>query len=131
MWWNKLEYFSEEVDKGFECSCGCGKGFRDMNPDFMIHLDKARERSGVPFNITSGFRCGTYNNKVSSTGFNGPHTLGRAADILADNSRDRYHILRAVIKEGFTRIGIHKDFIHVDTAEKSASKFDPMVTWLY
>jgi hypothetical protein len=37
-----------------------------------------------------------------------------AADIACDNSRDRFELIKALIEAGFKRIGVRKDFIHVD-----------------
>lgn len=110
----KLRYFSAAGDPNFACKCGCGLGFDDMSPSFLSGLDDARDFAGVPFVINSGIRCPEYNARVSSTGADGPHTTGRAADIRVRNSRERRAILEALFEMGFHRIGIAGSFIHVD-----------------
>lgn len=119
------KYFSKN-DTKIQCRCGCGKGLDDMDQEFMHRLDAAREQAGVPFRITSGFRCGKHNNKVSSTGFNGPHTTGKAIDIRAHSPRNRYLVLKALIDQGFHRLGVARTFIHVDATDN-----DPEVIWNY
>ena len=52
-----------------------------VDPDFMQKLEEMRERLGFPMVVTSGYRTPEYNREVSKTGFFGPHTTGRAADI--------------------------------------------------
>ena len=62
----------------FECRCGCGRA--EMNATFLAQLDTLRSIYGKPLTVTSGYRCPSYNAKVSSTGMTGPHTTGKAAD---------------------------------------------------
>lgn len=111
-----LKHFSPETDTGFECQCGCGRGFHDMSEAFLVRLDTAREEARVPFIITSGFRCPEHNQAVSNTGPNGPHTTGRAVDIRTPSSRARFFIIQALLAEGFHRIGIAESFVHVDNS---------------
>jgi len=117
-----MKYFKPS---DFACKCGCG--FNDMKPDFLSRLINAREFSGVPYVINSGCRCEQHNKDVGSTSQN--HVIGRAVDIKAKDSRTRFKILRGLIKAGFTRIGIHEHFIHVDNMEVEGSS--PEVCWIY
>lgn len=41
----------------------------------------------TPFIVTSGYRCPDYNEKISTTGRDGPHTTGRALDVRVDPER--------------------------------------------
>lgn len=119
-------YFSER-DTALSCRCGCGKGIDDMDISFMAKLDEARNIAKIPFVLTSGYRCPSYNASVSYTGNSGPHTKGHAVDIKATSSRARYRIVNALFAVGFTRLGIGKGMIHVDD---DPSK-DPEVIWEY
>ena len=94
-----------------------------MNPKFLKMLDKAREIAGVPFVITSGYRCEVHNKAVGSTSTN--HTSGKAADIAATSNTIRGKILRGLYLAGFQRIGIAKTFIHCDISDA------PESAWLY
>ena len=107
----------------FACRC-CGVEIID--PAFLLQLTKARKIAGVPFDIISGYRCPAHNAAVGSRPTSS-HIKGLAADIRVMRSRSRFLILNALIKAGFTRIGIGKTFIHVDA---DATK-DQNVTWLY
>ena len=104
----------------FACSC-CGRVHMDQG--FLLKLDKARGKAGVPFNINSGYRCPTHNREIGSTSEN--HTSGHAVDIGCTGGPERICILRGLIAVGFRRIGIRKDFIHVDDMDKVES------CWLY
>lgn len=97
-----------------------------MNKDFLNKLDLARQLAGIPFKINSGYRTKEHNEKVGGTEHSS-HLKGLACDISATRSRDRFLILSACIKAGFTRIGVGKTFIHVDLDEEKPNR----VTWLY
>ena len=107
------KYFSEAELK---CKCGCGEAKTDL--DFLSLLDLLREEFGKPVILSSAYRCPEYNAKVSSTGANGPHTTGKAVDILARGT-DAYTIMKIATKLGFTGIGVSQRgvsrFIHLDT----------------
>lgn len=104
-------YFSYEVDKMLACPC-CGR--REMNDEFMWKLVAVRQAVNIPFHVNSGYRCPEYNNKISSTGFRGPHTTGRAVDIAAPSSSMRLDIQDAAKLQGMQRFGIGRTFIHLD-----------------
>lgn len=84
-----------------------------MNEEFLKLLDEARDNAEIPFTITSGYRTKLYNDKVG--GVEGSsHIKGLAADIRAVGSREKFIIVNSLLLVGFTRIGISKNFIHVD-----------------
>ncbi len=91
----------------FKCPC-CGGN--KIEPDFVDLLDKIRARAGVPFKITSGYRCPTYNTTLGG----GPeHPKGQAADIACPSSLHRWKMLEAAFHYGVRRIGVGKDFVHL------------------
>lgn len=102
------KYFKLEE---FACKCGCGDN--EMKHSTLRKLDLARELSGIPFVITSGYRCKAHNERVGGKS-QSAHTRGYAADIKASDSRSRYLIVDSLLAAGFSRIGIAKTFIHVD-----------------
>lgn len=120
-WWTDLPNFSESE---FKCRCGCGRV--DMNRFFMQKLQDVRTITQEPIIISSGYRCHEHNNAVGGEP-NGAHTKGLAADIEVTGSRMRYKLLKDLIKIGFHRIGIGKDFIHVDSDDSR----DQRVVWTY
>ncbi len=107
----------------FKCPC-CGEVNMDMN--FLLMLDAARENAGIPFKITSGFRCKKHNKEVGGKS-DSAHLTGHAADIFTHSSSDRFKIVKALLGVGFRRIGIAHNFIHVDN---DSSKHWGVI-WLY
>lgn len=85
----------------------------NMDQEFLIKLDLARELSGTPFYINSGYRTKEHNLRVGGTSISS-HLKGLAVDIRCSSSQERYKILNGLIRAGFRRIGIHRNFIHVD-----------------
>lgn len=97
-----------------------------MDAEFLSMLDNAREISGIPFKINSGYRTIEHNYEVGGKP-NSSHIVGKAADIAVQSSRQRWIIIDSLIKAGFNRIGIAKTFIHVDSDEHK----DSDVIWTY
>jgi uncharacterized protein YcbK (DUF882 family) len=126
----KLRYFKPSE---FACKCGCGGGIAEMNPDFLERLDYLREDFGAPLVLTSAFRCSKHNQSVSTTGANGPHTTGRAVDILIAR-RDALSLIPLAYNSGFTGIGVQQKgavrFIHLDDLPDGLSGPRPTV-WSY
>ncbi len=104
-----------------QCRCGCGK--KDIDLHFLWRLRLARDLANTPFHINSGVRCQRHNKEVGSTSRN--HVEGHAADISATSGPERGKILKGLYKAGFTRVGIHDTFIHVDDMDLVES------CWLY
>ena len=84
-----------------------------MDKTFLLKLDEARERAGIPFVINSAYRSPEHNAKIGGKP-NSSHLKGLAVDISVTNSRQRFIALNALLEVGFTRIGIADTFIHVD-----------------
>ena len=114
----ETNYFKPEE---FKCKC-CG--VQKMNTDFIRKLNEARGKAHVPFKITSGYRCEKHNTAVGSKE-DSAHRKGLGVDIACRNSTLRLLIIRALMETGFTRIGVAKDFIHVDM------KNDSKLIWVY
>jgi len=85
-----------------------------MSQEFIDRLQRARSISPIPFKITSGWRCQHHNAEVGGRP-NSSHVKGYAVDIRTRNDWERSEIVSALILAGFRRIGIAKNFIHVDS----------------
>ena len=83
--WKDIKYFSKSE---FKCPC-CSKVLVSRKLVFM--LDLARSLAGVPFNISSGYRCKKHNRHVGGVK-SSAHLKGLAVDIeVPDNvSRLKY-----------------------------------------
>ena len=102
-----MKYFD---DSELACPC-CGK--LHIEKDFAYKLDMARQFAGVPFHVNSGFRCPVHNLKVGGSPTSS-HLKGWAADIQAKTDFYRYRIIHGAVLAGITRIGIYKNFLHLD-----------------
>jgi len=110
------EHFSEQE---VMCQCGCGRA--DMDPGFMDRLEELREHFGKPLTLTSAFRCPAHNSEVSTTGADGPHTTGRAVDILIQGL-DAFRLVKVALALGFTGLGVKQKstgrFLHLDDLQQ-------------
>ena len=120
MSWDDVRYFGPHE---FACHCGnCGSDGLEMDKRFILRLDQLRAEYGAPLLISSGYRCPAHNNQVSSTGFDGPHTTGHAADI-GISGEQAYYLAQ---QTNFSGMGINQRgpyegrFIHLDDLEGPA-----------
>jgi len=103
-----MRYFKREE---FKCKCGCERN--KIMTHFLKQLDVSRHLAGIPFVITSGYRCPIYNKAVGGRD-ESAHVGGFAADISTPDARSKFKILHALITSQFVRIGVYPEFIHVD-----------------
>lgn len=103
-------------DLELRCSC-CGEN--KMDPSFLVRLQDIREIFGVPMHISSAYRCPAWNTRKSKSGANGPHTTGRAVDVLVSGN-DALRLIRIALERGITGVGVSQKgeytdrFLHID-----------------
>ncbi len=95
----------------FRCKCGCG--LDNINKLVVYKLQQVRDIYGKPIVITSGLRCIEWNKKQGGKE-NSAHITGLAVDVKCISSRNRFVLMKAFISNGFRRIGLTRNFIHVD-----------------
>jgi zinc D-Ala-D-Ala carboxypeptidase len=98
----------------------------EPSKDLVFRLEQARDIAGIPFVITSGIRSEERNAMVGGS-LTSSHLTGNAVDLHCESSRHRMIMLDALTQAGFNRIGIGRDFIHVDNDGSKPSN----VCWLY
>jgi uncharacterized protein YcbK (DUF882 family) len=98
----------------------------NMDVGFLNKLAAARKAAAIGFKITSGYRTPKHNEKVGGVP-SSSHTKGHAVDIYAPTSRQKFIIINSLLQAGFNRIGIAKNFIHVDDDPSKAED----VIWTY
>lgn len=108
----------------FSCKCGCKEN--GVSPDFIEKLNTARYIAGIPFVISSGYRCPKHNFDVGGVP-DSSHTNGSAVDIVCNKDSDRFKIIIGLLVAGFQRIGVSAEFIHADIDAKKGKK----VIWIY
>ena len=96
------------------------------DPELLLQLDRMRQLAGIPILLTSGYRCREYNSKVGGSRTSS-HLSGLAMDIACSDTSHRYLYLAAAIKAGFKRIGIGRNYLHLDIDDTKPS---PLI-WLY
>lgn len=107
------EHFSDEE----LCCKHCGECH--MDEDFLILLEEIRVACGFPLFVTSGYRCPEYNTFVSNTGPYGPHTTGRAVDIMI-SGKNAFVLVSIALELGIRGVGVKQKgsfagrFIHLD-----------------
>ena len=115
----------------FDCRCGCGGN--EMNPKVITKLDRMRDVFGKRMRVTSGYRCPSHNNRISSTGFDGPHTTGDAADIGVDRE-DALKLLMISAAFKWQGVGVNQKgngrFLHFDDCEHKPGRPRPTI-WTY
>jgi uncharacterized protein YcbK (DUF882 family) len=115
------------------CRCGCGEIV--VVVDFMDRLEAIRKKLSRPMVVTSGYRCPDYNDQVSTTGPDGPHTTGRAADVkIFGEGALRLATLAPGL--GFTGVGLKQRgiragrFLHLDDLAAAPGRPRPWM-WTY
>ena len=99
--------------------------------DFTKHPKRLLDRLvdiakyfGQPLTFTSSYRTPKQNVTCGGSPTSS-HLKGLAFDIKCTNSIDRFKLLHTLYHFGLTRIGIYKNFIHIDFDADKAQ----FVTW--
>lgn len=109
-----MKYF-KELEFACKCPGYCSHEFK-ASPILTERLDVVRSLLGRPIVITSGTRCEQWNKEMggkSDSGHLVKQGLSYAADIRYGSGREGYMLLN-ILLEYFDRVGIAKNFIHVD-----------------
>ena len=119
-----IKYFDlSEFDSPDESDSG-----DNMDVYFIRKLDEAREIAGIPFKVNSGYRTPFHNTMVGGVKDSSHIKIPCcAADIETKDSKTRFLIISSAIKAGINRIGIGKNFIHLDSDITKSQD----VTWHY
>ncbi len=115
----RTEHFSKQ-----ELACPhCG--VMGMDREFLEILETVRKEYGKPMRLNSAFRCFDYNAKIGAKK-SSSHCFGLAVDIAVSGSRQRFELIRHLLKH-VSRIGIGDGFVHADHDPVK----DQNVIWTY
>ena len=103
------KYFSAAEFR--RCTQSCS--IEQMADRFLSIMDEVRERAGIPLVVTSAYRSREWEREHKRTG-NSAHPRGVAMDIRCNTSNNRWRISRAALAVGIRRIGIGKNYLHLD-----------------
>ncbi|MBI5248424.1 MAG: peptidase M15 [Desulfomonile tiedjei] len=112
--WSEIKHFSP---REFTCNCDGLCDHEDViSGELVAKLEKIRELTGMPIKVLSGARCERHNRKVGGR-MRSSHipkdNVSHGADIRCPDPEFRFAFLAAALPI-FNRIGIGRDFIHVD-----------------
>lgn len=101
----------------YEFRCGLGRGCSCsttlIDDKLFEYLQKIRDYFGKPLDITSAYRCPSYNRSVNGA-TSSYHTKGMAADFKIDGVAPS-KIAKYAESIGVLGIGLYSDFVHIDT----------------
>ena len=104
------KYFAPAEFKRCIPSCS----IEDMDQRFLNTLDAIRALAGIPLVLNCAYRSVAWDRAKGRSG-NSAHTRGLAADIRCNANGTRSKIITAALRLGVSRIGIGKNFVHIDT----------------
>lgn len=101
----------------YEFRCGLGRPCSCstilIDDKLVEYLQKIRDYFGKPLDITSAYRCPSYNRSVNGT-TSSYHAKGMAADFKIDGVAPS-KIAKYAESIGILGIGLYSDFVHIDT----------------
>ena len=110
----RWKYFKK---KEFCCPC-CGEN--RISENLLDRLDFARGLTNLPMRVASGYRCKRHNTAVGGKP-RSAHIHGLAGDIICPSGSLKATMVASFFESGIRRIGIYKNFIHVDISENLPS----------
>lgn len=111
----------------FKCKCGRAECPAPRVSDALLdRLDRVRMRVGYALYVNSGVRCPYWNEREGGEK-DSEHMIGTGADIRAESGREKFVLVNAALDEGFRRIGVGKNFIHLGVSQQHAQD----VIWTY
>lgn len=87
-----------------------------LKPELFALLDKIRGECGFPLRIVSGLRSKAQNDALQDSVSDSSHLSSLAVDVFCNDSSRRFKIIQAALANGIKRIGVGKDFLHLDIA---------------
>ena len=86
-----------------------------FDKEFLNLCNWARHLAGVPFVVTSAYRCEEHNKEVGGTS-NSSHLKGLGMDVFPKDNHHRFRIFSALLTVGVKRIRLYlkKGHIHFD-----------------
>ena len=104
----------------------CGHNDIGFDANLLKIILTIEGRLNCNFNITSGVRCEKCNKDAGGRPTSA-HLTGNAVDIECPDDKTRFKIVYEAINLGINRIGLGKNFVHIDN-DKTKTK---EVLWLY
>ena len=120
--WTRIQHFSAHEFDSPDVP-GSGEG---MDKNIILRLDFVRADVQLPIRVTSGIRTPIHNAKIGGS-HTSSHLSGKAVDIACLDSHTRFLLIAAALRYGIRRIGVGKNFLHLDMDSDKAQS----VAWVY
>jgi len=88
--------------------------FSELTPEFRTLCDTMRGQCGFAWKILSGYRTQKENDALNDSVSDSAHVSRLAVDVLCTDSSKRDKIVTVAKANGIRRIGIGKNFVHLD-----------------
>lgn len=96
----------------------CDHAAKDLLSDTLLgYLCELERTLSFKLHFVSGFRCDACNEAAGGVPNSG-HLRGLAVDCLIPDSATRFKVIHCALRIGFRRIGIGKNFIHLDIDDR-------------
>lgn len=108
-------------------------GISDIQPSFMLILERIREEVNFPLIVSSGYRCPEHDKAVGGAGV---HPTGLGVDIVISGYR-AYRLIEVALKNKIRGVGIRqkgphaKRIVHLDMLPTHNPKQPRPWVWTY
>jgi len=99
-----------------------GSGYRFMEREPVIALDRAAHRHKYIPNIILGYTSKNVADKMGFTS-NNSHRVGKAVQIRCVGHKKRIVLIRTLMEQGVQRFAVAKDFVYFDTDDLKPHAF--------
>lgn len=99
-----------------------GSGYRFMEREPVIALDRAAHRHKYIPNIILGYTSKNVADKMGLTS-NNSHRVGKAVQIRCVGHKKRIVLIRTLMEQGVQRFAVAKDFVYFDTDDLKPHAF--------
>lgn len=99
-----------------------GSGYRFMEREPVIALDRAASRYGFVPNIILGYTSKTVADKMGLVSTNS-HRVGKAVRIRCVGHKKRIKLVRSLMEQGVQRFAVARDFVYFDTDDLKPNAF--------
>ena len=106
----------------FDSSDVKGSGYRFMEREPVVALDRAASRYGFVPNIILGYTSKFVADRMFLTS-NDSHRIGKAVRVRCVGHKKRIKLVRSLMEQGVQRFAVARDFVYFDTDDLKPSAF--------
>lgn len=99
-----------------------GSGYRFMEREPVIALDRAAKRHDYIPNITLGYTTPRIANQLNLVSDN-PHRVGKAVRIRCVGHKKRLKLIRSLMEQGVQRFAVDRETVYFDTDDLKPPAF--------